>query len=125
MTIQSKVFEFVKARGYFGNELTQEQHTARQVAKLLEELSEACVNAMLPYDITDIMSRADCLAGPIFDKHNLWKESRLDNETAKKELADIGVVFFCLAHLLYGDDGGDIVEDVLRKAEDDIKRGER
>ena len=136
---QRQVYNNVAARGYTEG-WTDEQFAARQVAKMQEELGELSylfsgeptifLDSGLQERLFDLIDDAGAESGRMFDNHGEWKNAAVsDIERAKKELADIQVVVFCLAEALSKLDAGaepfDVVATAVEKSGEDVERGVR
>lgn len=131
--IQQNIFEAIKERGYLDQGLSLTETLARQLAKLAEELgelSEECYS--LPGELYHILSLCKTIGKTVFDNVGSWEDSRLSyGKFAADELADIGVVLFCMAEIvnkLSQENIGepfDLLDAVRKKAEQDTERGVR
>jgi NTP pyrophosphatase (non-canonical NTP hydrolase) len=128
VTIQSEIYNAVKARGYLDEtKWTREQLIVRQIFKMAEELGEAaehvsgegvcqlnaifCRMAMLGQDAMEEFD-ADPSAG-VFDGVSV------DADELRAEIPDILIPLLVLAELL----GVDVEQSARSKAESDIGRG--
>lgn len=127
---QWRVFDAVERRGYLGG-WSMGQFLGRQIAKLAEEFGEmtAEYGFTLPVALqTRIQDAAD--EGKMEFDGGIWIDPYLEAERLDRmwnELVDMQVVMFCTAsaiNCLLGDER-DLMEDAMRKAEKDVRRGVR
>lgn len=127
--MQREVYENIVRRGYRDG-WNANQFAARQVCKLAEELGELARTLTFSYYFPywhDSVKRAGHSARNAFDDAGSRNGVEIDVEQAKKELADLQVVVFCLAEVLAELDGKpfDVVEAAEIKSASDIERGIR
>ena len=154
MNTQRRIYEAVKARGY-RDAWTPEQFIARNVAKMLEELTEFAEPIRLvdvdeerlpsyvgldelgnPSNLDFPLDRLGLLAGLLFDDAVLWEKSGITayedtpgywHGVMREELADMFVVLSCMAEALSEITGEpvNLADLALAKAERDVERGVR
>lgn len=128
MNEQQQVAQAVIDRGYMKG-WSWHQFAARQVYKLAEELGELNQYVRSNQDMDwEVIGEAAVVARTLFDNQMIWGGSKVENlDQAKKELADVQVVVFVLAHCLEQMSGREwsVVKEAVGKATKDVERGVR
>ena len=111
----------VDARGYLAG-WDSDQLVARQMAKMVEELAEACDQLRLPRGLAEAIYDTGALARQYFDAPEAWEGAGVaDVDRFLAELADVAVVLAVAAATI----NGNVLSDALAKAKRDAGRGVR
>ena len=111
----------VDARGYLAG-WDSDQLVARQMAKMIEELAEACEQLRLPRGLAEAIYDTGALARQYFDTPEAWDGAGVaDVDRFLAELADVAVVL-AVAGATINDN---VLSDALAKAKRDAGRGVR
>jgi NTP pyrophosphatase (non-canonical NTP hydrolase) len=129
VTIQSEIYNAVKARGYLDeSKWTRDQLIVRQVVKLQEELGEAAKQVEVLPGRFPYSSNADRVLTAMVDLGTEAKEAfdsrpfdgpNILPDSLRAEIPDILIPLLVLAELL----GIDVEQSARSKAESDIGRG--
>jgi hypothetical protein len=111
----------VDARGYLAG-WDSDQLVARQMAKMIEELAEACEQLRLPRGLAEAIYDTGALARQYFDTPEAWDGAGVaDVDRFLAELADVAVVLAVAAATI----NGNVLSDALAKSARDAGRGVR
>ena len=124
---QAEIFKALVDRGY-ADDLGGDALTARQVAKMLEEVLEATDHVTGFSDETRaLMVQLHERIRSEFDDLARWQEQGgiVDYAALEYELCDVGVTLANAAEAMYIDEQFDVMQGALRKATHDVKRGVR
>jgi NTP pyrophosphatase (non-canonical NTP hydrolase) len=124
VTIQSEIYNAVKARGYLDEtKWTRDQLVVRQIFKMAEELGEAAEHVSIPaWEGGDAELARIASAGSNAARAFRWAtldRCGIDADALRAELPDILIPLLVLAELM----GMDALAAVKEKAEADIGRG--